>query len=116
MAYDLAGNMTTLTNSVGAANQSLTLNNQYDSASRPCLTTAATSNSGWTQSFPANLFQVNLTNGYAPFGGLQNWYLGSNSSSASTSCSSTPSSTINLIQSYTNRLWINSTSATGQIP
>jgi YD repeat-containing protein len=116
MVYDLTGNMTILTNSVGASGQPLTLTNYFDAASRPCLTT-----SSWNDNSPPNLFQVNpSTNasplGYAPFGSLQNWYMGSFSSSASTACSSTPSSPINITQGYTNRLWVNSISATGQIP
>lgn len=118
MAYDLAGNMTDLTNSVGASGQPLTLNHYFDAASRPCLTTSTWSGTALLSS-PLNLFQTNpstATPGYAAFGGLQNWYMGSNSSSASTACNSTPSSTINVTQSYTNRLWLNSTSATGQIP
>jgi YD repeat-containing protein len=41
MAYDLAGNMTGLTNSVGAVNQALTQSNYFDAASRPCLTTSS---------------------------------------------------------------------------
>jgi YD repeat-containing protein len=114
MAYDLAGNMTSLTNSVGASGQSLTLNNDFDAASRPCLTTST-----WSGNFPQNLFQANpstTTPAYAAFGGLQNWYMGSSSPTASTSCGSTPSSPINITQGYTNRLWVNSISATGQIP
>jgi YD repeat-containing protein len=116
MAYDLAGNMTTLTNPLGASGQPLTLNYYFDAAARPCLTTST-----WSGGFPMNLFQVNpatsgSTVGYAPFGGLQNWYMGSSSSAASTSCSSTPSSAINITQGYTNRLWANSISVTGQIP
>jgi YD repeat-containing protein len=116
MAYDLAGNMTSLTNPVGAPGQPLTLNYYFDAAARPCLATST-----WSGSFPMNLFQVNpatsgSTVGYAPFGGLQNWYMGSSSSAASTLCSSTPSSAINITQGYTNRLWANSISATGQIP
>jgi len=114
MAYDLAGNMTTLTNSVGASGQSLTLNNYFDAAARPCLTA-----SNWGGNFPANLFQTNpstATSGYFAFGGLQNWYMGSTSTSASTACSATPTSPINLTQGYTNRLWVNSITASGQIP
>jgi YD repeat-containing protein len=119
MAYDLAGNMTGLTNSVGAANQSLTLNNYFDAAARPCLTTATTGNSSWSTYYPGNLFQANpstTTPGYAAFGGLQNWYMGSTSSTASTACGTAPASPINITQGYTNRLWVNSISATGQIP
>jgi YD repeat-containing protein len=121
MAYDLAGNLTTLTNSVGAAGQQLTLNNYFDAASRPCLTTATTGNTSWSTNYPGNLFQANpssTTPGYSAFGGLQNWYMGSPSSTALTGCSSLPSpvSPINVTQGYTNRLWVNSISATGQIP
>jgi hypothetical protein len=47
---------------------------------------------------------------------LQNWYMGSTSTSASTACSATPTSPINLTQGYTNRLWVNSITASGQIP
>lgn len=114
MAYDLAGNQAILTNSVGASGQPLTLNNYFDVASRPCLTT-----SSWSGSYPANLFQTNpgtSSPGYAPFGDLQNWYMGSNSSTASTGCSSTSSSAINVTQSYSPRLWLQSIKATGQIP
>jgi hypothetical protein len=121
MAYDLAGNMKNLINSVGAAGQPFTLNNYYDAAGRPCLTTSTTGNTSWSANFPANLFQTNPSTtapGYAAFGGLQNWYMGSTSSSASSGCSQLPSpaSPINIMQSYTNRLWVNSISATGQIP
>jgi hypothetical protein len=42
--------------------------------------------------------------------------MGSNSASASSGCGTTPSSPINVTQGYTNRLWVNSVSATGQIP
>jgi hypothetical protein len=114
MLYDLAGNLKQLTNPVGAAGQSLTLLNYFDTASRPCLTT-----SSWNDNSPSNLFQTNpstATPGYAPFGGLLNWYMGSSSSGASTSCSSSPASPMNVTQGYTNRLWVNGISATGQIP
>jgi len=116
MAYDLIGNMQTLINPVGASGQPLTLTHYFDGASRPCLTT-----SSWSGNFPANLFQTNpstsgSTTGYTSFGSLQNWYMGSSSSTASTSCGSTPASSINVTQGYTNRLWVNSIAATGQIP
>jgi YD repeat-containing protein len=118
MFYDLVGTLTGLTNWSGGPGQSMALTNYYDGASRPCLTTVTTSNSSWNSNFPANLFQTNpstTTPGYTPFGGLQNWSMGSTSSTASTGCG-TPSSTINVTQGYTNRLWMNSISATGQIP
>ena len=118
MAYDLAGNMTALKNSVGASNQSLTLTNYFDGASRPCLTTSSWSGTA-PLNFPLNLFQTNSDNstpGYAAFGGLQAWYMGSSSSSANTSCGAPLSSPINVTQNYTNRLWVGDISATGQIP
>jgi hypothetical protein len=120
LAYDLAGNTKSLTNSVGMAGQPLTLSNYFDEASRPCLTA-----SNWGPSaavngnFPQNLFQTNPSTtapGYAAFGGLQNWFLGSSSSTATSDCTSNPASTINVTQSYTNRLWTSGISATGQIP
>jgi YD repeat-containing protein len=120
MLYDLAGNQTALTNSAGASGKPLTLTNYFDTASRPCLTTSSWSGTA-PLSFPLNLFQTNPSTsasplGYAPFGGLQNWYMGSSSSTVSTSCGTSPSSPINITQGYTNRLWLNSISATGQIP
>lgn len=114
MLYDLAGNMNQLTNSVGAAGQPLTLLNYFDAAAHPCLTT-----SSWNDNSPLNLFQDNpslTTPGYAAFGGLLNWSMGSSSSSASRWCGSSPTSPINVTQGYTNRLWVNGISATGQIP
>ena len=93
--------------------------NYFDAAARPCLTTGTTSNSTWSASFPANLFQTNPNStspGYAPFGGLGKWYMGSTSSTASTGCTSSPSSTINVNQNYTNRLWPTNITATGLIP
>jgi hypothetical protein len=116
MSYDLAGNTTTLTNPVGAAGQPLTLGNYFDSISRPCLTT-----SSWALNASPNIFEVSPTPsstspGYSPAGGLQNFYLGSTSSTASTGCSSTPSSPINAVLNYTKRFWVNSIAVTGQIP
>lgn len=113
MAYDLAGNMKNLTNSVGANLQPLTLSSYFDTASRPCLTT-----SDWSVNFPKNLFEVNPSSGssagYAPTGALQNWYMGSPSVAPSTDCSATPTSSINITQGYTNRMWPQSIAATGQ--
>lgn len=113
MIYDLAGNQDSLTNSVGANGSGLTLNYSYDAASRPCLAT-----SSWTSGFSPNLFQTNAstsTPGYWPFGGLQNWFLGSSSNTALTSCS-TPSSTINVQQQFDSRLRLTSFSSSGQVP
>jgi hypothetical protein len=116
MTYDLAGNPTTITNSVGANNQPLTLTNYFDSSSRPCLTT-----SSWTANASPNIFQINpaisSTNpGYSAAGGLENYFLGSSSSSALTACSSTPASPVNVVLNYTKRFWASGISATGQIP
>jgi YD repeat-containing protein len=114
MSYDLAGNNTTLTNSVGANNQALTLTHYFDEASRPCLTT-----SSWTAPTSPNIFQVTpgtSTPGYSPASGLQNYYLGSNNSSASSSCSTGPASPINLSLVYNKRFWVSSVNTTGQIP
>lgn len=114
MSYDLAGNNTTLTNSVGANNQPLTLTNSFDEASRPCLTT-----SSWTASASPNIFQVTpgtSTPGYSPASGLQNYYLGSTSSSASSLCGTSPASPVNLSLGYNKRFWVTGINATGQIP
>ena len=125
MTYDVVGNLDSLTNSVGANGSSLTLTNYFDTASRPCLTT-----SNWTlpntssqPTGPANLFQSSSSSttnstGYAATGALQNWYLGSTSSTASTGCSTNPSSSLpgNLLQQFSPRLWVTSYAATGQVP
>jgi hypothetical protein len=124
MAYDLLGNLNTLTNSVGANGSPLTLTNNYDAASRPCLTTSSWTvpNASSQATAPANLFQVNPSTsgsslGYSAFGGLQNWSLGSTSSTASTSCTATPSLLVNLQQVFSpQRLWVTNYSATGQVP
>jgi YD repeat-containing protein len=121
LSYDLVGNVTQLQNSVGNQGAPLTLTNYYDAVSRPCLTTSSWNGTfTWGGGFPANLFQANpsasaTTEGYAAVG-IQNWFLGSSSTSASTDCSSSVSSPINLTQGYSKRLWVNSTSATGQVP
>jgi YD repeat-containing protein len=118
--YDQAGNLTTMTNSVGAQNSSLTLINYYDAASRPCLITSNWSGPG-TSPLPASLFQTDPSTtgaqaGYAPHGALQNWYLGSSSTTASTSCGTTPDNTINITHGYNDRLWLTGTQVTGQVP
>jgi YD repeat-containing protein len=93
--YDLAGNRTSMTNSVGAqGNLPLALTYGYDSAAR--LNSLV---SNWT-AFPGNLFTIG-PNGYTAAGQLQNWIQGPN---------------LTVIQGYTNRLWINSITATGQTP
>jgi len=97
--YDLAGNNTSLTNSVGAVNglrqtMPLVLTTGFDGATH---TSSLTSN--WT-SFSPNLFTIAPTNGYAAFGGPANWSLG-------------PS--LSVTQSYMNRLWVNNITATGQV-
>ena len=115
-SYDLAGNVTTLTNSVGANNQPLTLTNYFDSASRPCLTT-----SSWTAPSSPNIFQINpaassTSPGYSSAGGMQNYFLGSTASTAATSCATSPASPVNVVLGYTKRFWVSSIAATGQIP
>jgi YD repeat-containing protein len=99
--YDLAGNATSLTNSVGQVNGSgvtmpLVLTTSFDGASHM---NSVTSN--WT-SFAPNLFTAASTNGYTAFGGLWNWSQGP---------------VLSITQGYDpNRLWLNSITATGQIP
>ena len=123
LAYDLIGNVTSLTNSVGADGSPLTLTNYFDAVARPCLTTSSWTlpNSSNNPTAPANLFEANpsisgANIGYAPQGGLQNWYLGSSSATASSACGTTPSSLVNLQQSFSPRLWVKSFTATGQVP
>ena len=117
--YDKAGNPTSLTNPLGAAGSPLTLNSYIDGAARPCLMTSTWSGTP-NGTFPENLFQVNpstgSTAGYTAFGSLQNWYMGSSSSTPSTSCSPVPNSPMNVTQGYTPRFWLNNISATGQVP
>jgi YD repeat-containing protein len=119
MNYDLAGNMTGLTNSVGAALQSLTLNTAFDAASRPCLTYSKTTNGSWNY-FPATLFQANpgtgSSAGYIAAGDLQDWYMGASTATPSSGCGQIQSSPINIQQNYTDRLWVNSVTASGQTP
>ncbi len=98
--YDLAGNPTGLTNSVGALNESgqtmsLLLTTGFDGAAHM---NSVTSNWG---TYPTNLFTIVPTNGYWPAGELWNWTLGPN---------------LSITQGVTNRLWVNSISATGQVP
>jgi YD repeat-containing protein len=118
MAYDLAGNMTSLTNSVGAKGSSLSLGTSYDAAARPCLATSNWSfpNSSGTATTPLTLFQTDSSDGYAAFGGLQHWYMGSTASDASSACGGSVSTPITIQQTYTNRLWPKSITATGQMP
>jgi hypothetical protein len=116
MSYDLAGDMTTLTNPVGASGSPLTLINYFDEAARPCLTT-----SSWTAAASPNLFQVNPTAsstspGYSPGGGLQNYYLGSTATGAFTTCTSTPATPINVGLTYTNRFFVSGVNAGGKVP
>jgi len=99
--YDLAGNPTGLTNSVGAVNGSLqtvplTLTTGFDRAGH---VNSVTSN--WS-SYPTNIYTLNS---YGPVGPL-NWSLGPVS----------PSPTLTVTQAYTNRHWVNSIAATGQVP
>ena len=105
------GNTTTLTNSVGANNQPLTLTNYFDVASRPCLTTMASPSNSFTALASPNLFQVTpgtSTPGYSPAGGLQNYYLGSTASNALSSCTASPTSPVNVALGYNKRFWVSS--------
>jgi hypothetical protein len=113
--HDKVWTQTALINFVGTSGRSPVLNNHFDGAERLCLTT-----SGWSKNGLLKLFQTNLSRS-APsctsFDALQNWYLGGFSfSSVSTSCSTTPSSKINVTKTNTNRLRVNGLSVTGQIP
>lgn len=58
--------------------------------------------SNWA-AWPINLFTAGSTNGYAPTGQLQNWTQGG-------------APALSVTQSYTNRLWLNGITATGQVP
>ncbi|MGD0831029.1 MAG: RHS repeat domain-containing protein [Terracidiphilus sp.] len=112
MAYDLAGNMTVLTNSMGGNGAPLTLTNAYDTAGRLCLAT-----SSWVLGFSPDLFQTDAVDGYAPQGALQHWYYGSTSTTASSGCpSSAPSTNIQLNQGFDNRLRVISEKAIGLLP
>jgi YD repeat-containing protein len=121
LGYDLAGNLTSFTNSVGSNGAPLTLTNSYDSAGRPCLTTSSWSlpDSSGNSTASMTLFQANpstATPGYAPHGVLQNWFYGSNSASAASGCGTAPASTINLQQIFGPRLWLTNFTASGQVP
>jgi YD repeat-containing protein len=94
-AYDLIGDTTGLTNSVGAAGGPLTLTALFDGAAHMTSLT-----SSWAQ-YPTNLYTLAPPpNGYGPVGPLK-WNLGPN---------------LSVTQGYTNRLWVNSITATGQVP
>ena len=99
--FDLAGNPTGLTNSVGAVNGSLqtvplTLTTGFDGAGHM---NSVTSNWGV---FPTNIYTLN---NYGPVGPTS-WSLGPVS----------PSPTLTATQGYTNRFWVNSISVAGQVP
>ena len=109
-SYDLAGNPTKLTNSVGAGNKPLTLTSVFDGASRLSSVVADTSDNTaapWP-SLSANLFTINSTDGYWPQGTLWNWCLGT------ASCSS--ASPLSVTQTFNPRLLITNITATGQVP
>jgi RHS repeat-associated protein len=114
--YNQAGELISQTNSVGASNSPLTLSANYDGAGQPCLLT-----SSWSGTFSATIFQSNpsqsdATAGYTGAGNLQNWYLGSTTSSAAGSCGQTPNSPINVTQVYNSRLWTSAIGVSGQLP
>ncbi len=100
--YDLAGKPTQISNSVGAGTSALTTTNTFDLAGH-----LSSVGSSWG-AFPACLYVLgaansNCTPGTAPYGygpvGPLTWTHGSN---------------LTVTQGYTNRLWVNSISATGQ--
>jgi YD repeat-containing protein len=104
--YDLAGKPTQTTNSVGAGTSALTTTNTFDLAGH-----LSSVGSNWG-AFPTCLYVLGAANtnctpgtasasyGYGPVGPLT-WTHGSN---------------LTVTQGYTNRLWVNSISATGQFP
>ena len=99
--YNLAGDPTSLINSVGAVNGSdqtmpLTLTTVIDAAEHM---NSVTSN--WS-AYPTSIYTLN---NYGAVGPL-NWSLGP----------LTPTPTLTITQGYTNRLWVKSISATGQVP
>jgi hypothetical protein len=101
--YDVAGNATSLINSVGAFNSngqptSLTLTSGFDGAAHVNGVT-----SSWT-TFPTNLYTLSGHGAIGPTG----WCLGASS------CTSAPP--INFSQSFTKRLWVSGISAAGVIP
>jgi YD repeat-containing protein len=108
--YDLAGNQTYLANPVGAGGQALNLTYNYDAASRlnSIVSDTSSNTTGTWPSLPSSLFTTNTTNGYWPFGGLQSWCLGMST------CTSTSPFTVN--QTFGPRLWVNSITATGEVP
>jgi hypothetical protein len=102
--YDLAGEPTQTSNSVGAGTTALTTTNTFDRAAH-----LSSVSSSWG-AFPTCLYvlgaaSTNCTPGTAPYGygavGPLTWSHGSN---------------LTVTQGYTNRLWINSISANGQLP
>jgi YD repeat-containing protein len=100
-SYDMAGNPTSLINSVGAVNGSgqttpLTLTSAFDGAGHMNSMT-----SSWS-AYPTSIYTLS---NYGPVGPL-NWSLGP----------LTPSPILTVTQGYTNRLWVNSISAIGQVP
>lgn len=71
--------------------------NCYDNASR-----LSSMTSNWTLPYSGSIFTIGA-NGYSPANQLQNWSEGS-------------SSALSVSQTYTNRLWLNSITATGKLP
>jgi YD repeat-containing protein len=95
--YDLAGNLISATNPVGANGAPLGFTYNYDGAAH-----LAGIVSNWTANFPANLYTIAPfpSIGYGPAGPI-NWSLGTN---------------LSVTQSYTNRLWVNSIVSNGRVP
>lgn len=91
--YDLAGNQTSLSNNATPANGSLVLTTGFDAGGH---VNGVTSSWG---AYPTALYSV-PSGGYGPAGPL-NWSLGPN---------------LSVTQGYSNRLWVNSITAVGQVP
>jgi YD repeat-containing protein len=98
-SYDAAGDLLCSSNGIastpGVGSAPLTFAQTVDAVGR-----LSTKTSNWS-TFPTNLFTIGQTNGYNPAGDLGNWTLGPN---------------LSVVQGYTNRFWINSITATGQLP
>ncbi len=82
--YDLAGDLTAYSNGLNSTafpQQAILFSQGFDAAGRLSSVSIPNSpSSPWISSpqLPGNLFTVNPTSGYAPFGALQNWTLGAN--------------------------------------
>jgi YD repeat-containing protein len=96
--YDLAGDMTAYgsgLNSTALAQQNVMFSQVFDPVAR-----LSSLSSSWNPSqFPSNLFTLNSTSGYTPFGAAQNWALGNH---------------LNVSKTYDTKLRVTSENATKQ--